>query len=159
MGHIKTKHSPQSKQKASKMMETHVATNIVTDFFAALSRRDSVAVGTFWHDDGTVSAAFNPNGDTGDDAIRSAPHALHLVLFLKNYDEIAFHDILPSVADGGDTIWVETRGDLRVAATGTAYQNRYVFKFTIEGGRIKRLVEYANTVTQNLHGNKAATAK
>jgi ketosteroid isomerase-like protein len=141
------------------MMETQNPTDFVMNFFTALGRRDGSAVSAFWHDDGTVSAAFNPSGDTSDEAIRSAPYALHLVSFLKNYDEIAFHEIVPSVADGGDTIWVETRGDLRVAATGTPYRNRYVFKFTLEGGRIKRLVEYANTVTQSLHGNKAATAK
>jgi ketosteroid isomerase-like protein len=141
------------------MIETQNPTDFVMNFFAALMSRDGAAVGAFWHDDGIVSAAFNPSGEMGDDAIRSAPHALHLASFLKNYDEIAFHDIVPSVADGGDTIWVETRGDLRVAATSTPYRNRYVFKFTLEGGRIKRLVEYANTATQNLHGNKAATAK
>ena len=141
------------------MIGTQSGEDIVTAFFAGLKQRDSAAVQALWHDDGTVSAAFNPSGETSDDAVRTASNAIFLASFLKNYDEIAFHDIVPSVADGGDTIWVETRGDLRVAVTGTPYRNRYVFKFKIEGGRIKHLVEYANTVTQSLHGNKAVTAK
>jgi ketosteroid isomerase-like protein len=84
---------------------------------------------------------------------------VHLASFLKNYDLIEFHDIAPSVAADGVTVWVETRGALRVAPTQTPYNNRYVFKFTIEDGRIRRLVEYANPVTQSLHGHSAAVAR
>jgi ketosteroid isomerase-like protein len=136
------------------------APHAITDaFFDALMRRDVAGVEALWHQGGTVSAAFNPNGDTTDEAVRCAPHALHLAAFLKNYDQIAFHDIVPSAAQDGLTIWVETRGALRVATTQTPYCNRYVFKFTIEDGRIRHLVEFANTVTQNLHGHAAAVAR
>lgn len=140
-------------------MQAQSSTTIVHAFFDALGCRDAAAVQVLWHDDGIVAAAFNPTGDISDSAIRSAPNALHLAAFLKNYDEIAFRDIVVSITDGGQTAWAETRGNLRVTATQTPYCNRYVFKFSIDDGRIRRLVEYANTVTQNLHGHSAAVAR
>jgi ketosteroid isomerase-like protein len=139
--------------------ESELLCATATRLFAALERRDAAAALALWHDDGTVAAAFNPNGDTAPEAIRSAPHAVHLAVFLKNYDVIAFRDVVSSVAGDGVTVWVETRGEMRVAATQTPYQNRYVFKFTIEQGRIRHLLEYANTVTQSLHGAGAAIAR
>jgi ketosteroid isomerase-like protein len=141
------------------MTASQRAVDRVRVFFAALARRDVGAVIALWHEDGQVAAAFNPNGDISDEAIRAAPHALFLASFVKNYDQIAFQDIKASATDDGKVVWAETRGQLRVAATGTPYCNRYVFKFTFEAGRIKQLVEYANTITQNLYGHNAVTQK
>jgi ketosteroid isomerase-like protein len=141
------------------MTDSQRAVDLVRYFFASLGRRNVDAVTALWHEDGHVSAAFNASGDTSDEAIRTAPHALFLASFLKNYDQIAFLDIKTSATQDGAIVWAETRGQLRVAATGTPYCNRYVFKFTFEAGRIKQLVEYANTVTQNLYGHSAVTKK
>jgi ketosteroid isomerase-like protein len=139
------------------MTRPDLAPAIITAFFDALGQRDVTAVTALWHPDGMVVGGFNASGDTGLAAVRAVPNALHLAAILKHYDEIAFGDIVTSVADDGGTVWVETRGALRVAATGAPYCNRYVFKFTVDDGRISRLVEYANTVTQSRHGH-AATA-
>lgn len=141
------------------MIASQPSVDLVTSFFAALAARDTSAVQALWHGDGQVSAAFDPTGNTLADRQRWFPYALHLSSFFKNYDQIAFRDIIASVADDGRTIWVETSSELRVGVTQTPYCNRYVFKFSIEDGRIKRLVEYANTVTQNLHGHSAAVAR
>lgn len=139
------------------MTQTDGTGGLILAFFSALERRDATAITALWHPDGMVVGGFNASGDTSLATVRSVPNALHLAAILKNYDQIAFREIVCSVADDGRTVWVETRGELRVAATGAPYCNRYVFKFSLDDGRISRLVEYANTVTQSRHGHTATT--
>ena len=50
------------------------------------------------------------------------------------------------MAEGGRAVFYEANGDLTTAA-GTPYQNVYCMKYELDGGRIRRVVEYANPVT------------
>jgi ketosteroid isomerase-like protein len=133
--------------------------SVVVQFFTALEHRDKAVIASIWHPDGVVAAAFDANGETASNAMRSAPQKKYLSAFFDNYDQIAFRDIEVSEARDGCTVWVQTLGELRVAMSGTLYCNRYVFKFTFDGILIKRLDEFANTVTQNLHGSSAVAKR
>ena len=46
----------------------------------------------------------------------------------------------------GTAAFAEAAGDMR-CATGRPYKNRYVFRFDVEGGRIRRIREYVNPLT------------
>jgi ketosteroid isomerase-like protein len=51
-----------------------------------------------------------------------------------------------ATGDGG-TVFVECKGDLILAETGTPYHNVYIFKVTFRDGQIMHIAEYANPVT------------
>lgn len=51
------------------------------------------------------------------------------------------------VANDGKTAFVETKGDLIQRDTGASYRNVYVFKLSMQDGRITHVREYANPVT------------
>jgi hypothetical protein len=53
----------------------------------------------------------------------------------------------PGGSGDGGTVFLEAKGDLVQAGTGTTYRNAYIFKFTFRGGQIAHIPEYANPVT------------
>ncbi|GGP71284.1 nuclear transport factor 2 family protein [Saccharothrix coeruleofusca] len=61
------------------------------------------------------------------------------------FDLISWHD-KEFFADG-TTVFVECRGEMTQAVTGKPYRNRYVFKFEVRDGLIRRIREYSNPVT------------
>jgi ketosteroid isomerase-like protein len=135
-----------------------VATTVMP-FFDALAREDmAAAMALAARPDVTINAVFNPNGQTDDASIRTFPLSSYLGIVFRNYENVVFLDRRYSVADTGRTVWVEAEGDLRVAATGTPYRNRYVFKVELENGRISGLSEWVNTVTLTQQGIAARPA-
>ncbi len=56
-----------------------------------------------------------------------------------------FRPIVHTVVAEGDTVVLEFEGDA-VLSNGEPYCNQYVFVFTFEGGKIRRLNEYFCTV-------------
>lgn len=119
----------------------------INAFYAALASENEEAALAFLTPDATLQAPYNPNGDASDEGIRSFPAALYVKGALMTYDNVVFEDRQYSVADDGTTVWIEAEGRLRVAATGKPYENRYVFKLELEGGKIARITEYTNVAT------------
>ena len=68
---------------------------------------------------------------------------------LDAFSQLKMRDMQITVSEGGDTVFVEARGDY-VSREGKPYNNVYVFKFVLEGGRIAKVFEYANPVTYAL---------
>lgn len=131
---------------------------IVAPFFDAVAREDLASVQTFITPDATVQAMFNPNGLNGAEHIRTFPTTAYFGIVSRNYDNIAFSDRVFSVADNGSTVWMEAQGQLVVAATGAPYRNGYVFKLTLENGRIRTIQEWVNTMTLTQQGIAARPA-
>jgi ketosteroid isomerase-like protein len=125
---------------------------VVAPFFDAVAREDLAAVQTFITPDATVQAMFNPNGLNGADHIRTFPATAYFGIVSRNYDNIAFADRVFSVADDGRTVWMEAQGQLVVVPSGAPYRNGYVFKLTLENGRIRTIQEWVNTVTLTQQG-------
>jgi ketosteroid isomerase-like protein len=126
--------------------------NVVLPFFDAVAREDLEAAQIFMTPDTRVEAMFNANGQNGTANIRSFPAAVYFQIVARNYENIVFSNRVFSVADDGQTVWMEAQGELIVAATGQPYKNGYVFKLTIADGRITRLQEWVNTVTLTQQG-------
>ena len=65
---------------------------------------------------------------------------------LDAFSQLKMRDMQITVSDGGETVFVECRGDY-VSKEGKPYNNVYVFKFVMENGKIAQAFEYANPVT------------
>lgn len=137
---------PQATDAADSVNETEQI-EIAEKFLEALAAEDADRAIAMLTEDAMVHAPFNPSGDASDDAIRSFPAAMYVTGATLTYDNLVFEDRKFSVADNGQTLWLEAEGRLRVAATDTAYHNRYVFKLDIEDGKISAITEYVNVAT------------
>ena len=142
-------------QAYAKPMRTGPVASVVEPFFEAVAREDLVAVQKFITPDSIVQAMFNPNGQNGAAHIRSFPATAYFAIVTRNYENIVFSDRIFSVSRDGRTVWMEAQGNLIVAATGKPYRNGYVFKLTLENGKIKAIQEWVNTVTLTQQGLSA----
>ena len=68
---------------------------------------------------------------------------------LDAFSQLRMCDVQITTTAGGDTVFVEARGDY-VSKEGKPYNNVYIFKFVLEGGKIAKVFEYANPVTYAL---------
>lgn len=141
------------------MPEPDTRITIAEDFFAAMATEDAEAALALLTPTATLHAPYNPNGDASDAGIRSFPAALYVKGAMATYDNLVFEDRVYSVADNGDTIWIEAEGRLRVAATGKPYENRYVFKLELDGDKITSITEYTNVATLARDGVPATAPK
>lgn len=123
------------------------ARQVVDAFFDAMAIEDQEAAYALLADDAQLFAPYNPNGDATDAGVRSFPARLYVAGAMQTYDNLVWVDRKYSLADGGDTLWIETMGKLMVAATGQDYHNRYVFKIEMDDGKIGSITEYTNVAT------------
>ena len=65
---------------------------------------------------------------------------------LDAFSQLKMRDMQMTVSEGGDTVFVESRGDY-ISKEGKPYNNVYVFKFVLKDGKIAKAFEYANPVT------------
>ncbi|MEM9724580.1 MAG: nuclear transport factor 2 family protein [Pseudomonadota bacterium] len=119
----------------------------VDAFFEALAAEDRETALAQLTPEAMLHAPYNPNGDATDEGVRSFPAALYVAGAMATYDNLVFEDRSYSMADDSRTVWLEAEGRLRVAETGSPYENRYVFKFELDGGKIAAITEYTNVVT------------
>jgi ketosteroid isomerase-like protein len=121
---------------------------VIMPLFDAVLAEDLTRVREILAPGATVIAMFNPDGTTGDASIRRFPALTYFDIVTRNYDNIEFLNRTYSVADQGHTVWMEASGNLRVAATGHPYRNRYVFKIMIDhNGKVASISEWVNTAT------------
>jgi len=141
-------------------LDTSTQARAITDkFFNAMAAEDADTALSLLTPDATLHAPYNPNGDASDAGIRSLPAALYVKGAMVTYDNLVFEDRKYSLADNGQTMWVEAEGRLRVAATGKPYENRYVFKLDFDGDKIASITEYTNVATLTKHGVAATPPK
>lgn len=142
-----------------RQIDTTSRIQIAEDFFSALEREDAETALAMLTDTALLHAPYNPNGDATDAGIRTFPAALYVKGAIGTYDNLVFEDRKFSVADDGQTIWIEAEGRLRVAATGNPYENRYVFKLELASDKIDAITEYTNVATLARDGVTATAPK
>ena len=64
----------------------------------------------------------------------------------ERIEVLQYTDLEFTGAQGGTVAFAEGRGVMKMT-NGRPYENRYVFRFDAEGGKLKRIREYANPVT------------
>lgn len=126
---------------------------VVDPLFEAVAKEDLAAANTLLVEGAPIQAMFNPNGQTDAASIRTFPATAYFALVSRNYENIVFNERSYSVADDGQTVWMEANGDLKLEKTGTPYRNRYVFKISLnEDGKVTQIREWVNTVTLTQQG-------
>ena len=70
----------------------------------------------------------------------------YLNAIIKNFSQTVLLEKQFTVSGDGNVVFMEAKGDLIHAASGAAYNNLYVFKFTFVDGQIVHISEYANPV-------------
>jgi ketosteroid isomerase-like protein len=128
------------------------ANQIIVPFFEAVAREDLPAAQAFLAPNAQVMAMFNPNGQNGVAAQRNFPAATYFGIVTRNYDNLVFAQRTFTTSSDGRIVWMEAQGELIVTASGLPYRNGYVFKFTLENGKIRTIQEWVNTVTLTQQG-------
>ncbi|WP_027057416.1 nuclear transport factor 2 family protein [Mesorhizobium loti] len=71
----------------------------------------------------------------------------YIATIFKTFSQVKLVERATYVADDGKTAFVEAKGDLIQRNTDASYRNAYVFKLSMQDGRISHVREYANPVT------------
>jgi ketosteroid isomerase-like protein len=129
-------------------MQTEETRDLVQAVFAAFATRDPAQIRALFHDDavweappanGTAEALGAPGGFVAaDDIARFISGDMHRLFGDIRVEQMRFY------ADGEIGI-----ADYRLCATlpnGAAYENPYVFIFECEGGKVRRMREFMDTL-------------
>lgn len=125
----------------------------VLRFFAALEASDLGALESLVTERTVTVLPMNASGSpAADETRRFEGRAATLRYYGGTMQAIGtarFLDPQATVGDGGRTVVVENRGEMRLAS-GETYRNLYVWRFDIEEGRIVAIREHFNPVTAAL---------
>ncbi|MEM9972897.1 MAG: nuclear transport factor 2 family protein [Pseudomonadota bacterium] len=118
--------------------------SLVTEFFGALSDKNFEKIEAFFAPDAVVLLPFAAGQDT-----TSAPVVFEGMEQLMAYyrgagqriAEVGFVEPEVTLSPDGSIVFVENAGDM-VLPDGRDYENRYVWRFTIEEGRFSEVREY-----------------
>lgn len=139
--------------KALAAADVTVAERVVQKFFRTALAKDRAGTMELYTEDSVLEIPFNESGRTEEGAFRRYSGLAELAKFTDASHAaegtMGASDIEMHRVEGGDTIFVESRGNI-VMSSGREYRNRYVFRFDIEGDKIRRLREYYNPVTSGL---------
>lgn len=122
---------------------------IVKEFYAAKERHDLDAVASLLADDVVYNFPLNATGTPepwftydGKQATLDYQRAT-----LTRFSRIHMIDPAYTVSPAGELVFATMTGDYIQADGNRSYNNVYVFRFAIAGGKIQRVDEYANPVT------------
>jgi len=119
-------------------------------YFRALRAKDLQALQTLMTDDVVTEIPFGESGKTDASSFR-VYRGMDQVLdfwataFKAEGKSHGMTETDISVSADGSRVFVEGRGHLTMAS-GKTYQNRYVMRFDLVGGKIKHCKEYYNPI-------------
>jgi ketosteroid isomerase-like protein len=117
-------------------------------YLVALQAKDKDAILPMLTDDFMLEVPFNRSGtnDLSDswrgkeDASAKYDDAFRRIMILK------YRDIVITPAADPNVAFLEAWGTMEMA-NGRPYDNRYIFRFDVQDGRIRRIREYVNPNT------------
>ena len=123
--------------------------DLVESLYAAKERHDLEATVKLFAEDVIYTFPLSASGDpkpwfeyTGKQATSDYQKGV-----IERFSQIRMIDPQYTASADGSTVFVETRGDYIAAEESRPYNNVYVFKFVIQGGKFTHVFEYANPVT------------
>jgi len=130
-------------------LSTPSALDMAQTFFTALEDHNLALVAPVLAEDVTESIPLSNTGSAEPWSYLEGKEAVmgYLGTIVQNFSRVVLADKEYSITEGGDTVFVEAKGDLIYAETGDAYNNVYVFKFVTRAGKIISISEYANPIT------------
>ena len=126
-------------------------------YFSAYEQLDTEAVIALFADDISYVIPFSATGglEPWSRFSGKAQAAEHVHEIGERYQSIAFKDKQFTVSADGRWVFFEATGNLVAKKNSQAYQNKYIIKFGVNGGKITQISEYANPVTfAKLSGHK-----
>jgi ketosteroid isomerase-like protein len=129
--------------------ETDCNTALAMDYIRALEAKDRDALLTLMTDETLFEIPFSETGLVDDGHFKMFKGFQVLGALFEsiktNFLTLRIFGIDMSVANGGQTIFVECRGEARIA-NGRSYVNRYIMRLDFEGRKISRIREYSNPI-------------
>ena len=120
----------------------------VETFFIALEQHDRDLLGPLLAPEVIEIIPFSNTGTpepwvefNGKEAVLG-----YLGTIITNFSRVVLTDKQFYVADDGNAIFLEAKGDLIQRSTSTPYRNVYVFKFLFDNRKIVHVPEYANPI-------------
>lgn len=117
-------------------------------YLRALQAKDRDAILAILADDFVLEIPLNVPGtnDLSDSWRGLAAAATNYDIAFREIDVLKYTDLEITGGRDASVAFAEGLGVMRMT-NGRPYANRYVFRFDIEGGKIKRIREYTNPVT------------
>jgi ketosteroid isomerase-like protein len=117
-------------------------------YLVALQAKDKKAILSLLADDFSlvVPCTLSGSNDLSDSWHGLEAASANYDLTFRVIEVLKYTDIEITPGRDANVAFVEGRGIMKMA-NGRPYGNRYVFRFDVEGGKIKRIREYTNPVT------------
>lgn len=127
-----------------------IAKAAVARFYTAIGRRDMDALREALTPDAVYEFPFSESGSSDPAECRRFTGADAIIAFWRDTLSRdmrfgALEDVDLSILADGSRLFIEQRGDITLV-DGTAYRNRYIFRYDIRDGRIAHVREYINPV-------------
>ncbi len=129
-------------------MEPVKAEDLARAYLKALQAKDKAAILSFLAEGFVLEVPFDTSGAND---LSGSWRGLEMTAAkyddaFRNIEVIRYVDLEITPGQDPGVAFAEGRGVMRMA-NGRAYENRYVFRFDVEGGKIRRIREYRNPVT------------
>jgi ketosteroid isomerase-like protein len=120
-------------------------------YLLALQTKDKPAILAMITDDFALEVPLNVSGtnDLSDSWYGLEGANRNYDLAFRMIEDLVYTDIEVTPGQDPNIAFAEGLGVMRMA-NGRPYGNRYIFRFDVEGGRIKRIREYTSPVTAAL---------
>jgi ketosteroid isomerase-like protein len=127
------------------------AAELAQAYLVALQGKDKEGILSLLADDFTLEVPLNVSGtnDLSDSWRGHKAIAANYDVAFKEIEVLKYTDVEITAGQNGNVAFAEGRG-IMTMANGRSYGNRYVFRFDLEHGKIKRIREYTNPVTAAL---------
>jgi ketosteroid isomerase-like protein len=127
----------------------HHELRVAQEFITAFEERDPLGVLATLHPQARLTIRLHIDGSPRPWYVFDGPQHIrgYIESVAAKFDRVAFRDQMWTMSATGDVVFLETHGDIQSSAEKLDYRNVYVFKFEMEDGKVKDVVEYANPVT------------
>lgn len=119
---------------------------VIEEFLDALEVMSIERLLKVWHENGVQIMPYSPEGFPtrleGKEAIRR--QYCHLPTYYKS---IRFPDRVFHFTNDPNRVWVESRSEIQIKATGKTYNNNFASLFTLHDARIIEYKEYSSPFT------------
>jgi ketosteroid isomerase-like protein len=126
----------------------NVAAELAEQYLVALQAKDKDAILAIVTDDFELEV---PNNVSGTNDFSDSWRGLEAAkagwdMAFRQIEVLHYTDLEITGGEGGKVAFAEGLGVMKMA-NGRPYENRYVFRFDVENGKIRRIREYLNPVT------------
>jgi ketosteroid isomerase-like protein len=127
---------------------TPTAADLARAYLTALQAKDKDGILAILAEDFVLEVPFDVQGanDASQNWSGLEAAAANYEAAFREIEDLVYRDLDVTPAADGTVAFVETVGDMQMA-NGRPYKNRYIFRFDVRDGKIRRIREYLNPIT------------